>query len=89
MHAGLIPVVTAEASVDIGDFGLLCEDASLETIRSRVTELAEWPAETLRARARAAWEFAREHHTRESFARAYDDFVKSVVLPELDRRRAG
>ena len=58
MHAGLIPVVTAEASVEIGDFVLLCEDASLETIRSGVTELAEWPSETLRARARAAWEFA-------------------------------
>ena len=89
MHAGLIPVVTAAASVDIGDFGVLCEDAELDTIRARVVETAALPVEELRHRARAGWEFARANHTRESFARDYEEFVTAVVLPELERRRAG
>jgi hypothetical protein len=87
MHAGLIPVVTAAASVDVGDFGLLCADASLESISARVNEIADMPTEELAGRARAAWEFARARHTRDAFAKHYDEFVTGVVIPEVERRR--
>jgi glycosyltransferase involved in cell wall biosynthesis len=86
MHAGLIPIVTEAASVDIGDFGLLCPDAELGTIRSKILEIASMKDDELRRRARDAWRFARENHTREAFAEDYAKFVDEIVLPALTKR---
>jgi glycosyltransferase involved in cell wall biosynthesis len=87
MHAGLIPVVTPEASVDVGDFGTILQERSVQAVRDAVLALSGLPATELECRARDAWEYARKHHTREGFARAYDSFVKDVVLPEVAKRR--
>ena len=86
MHAGLIPVVTEEASVDVGEFGTVLSSASAEAIREAAEDIAATDAETLERRARAAWNFAREHHTRERFAAEYEKFVSETVLPALERR---
>lgn len=88
MHAGLIPVVTPEASVDVGEFGTVLQETSVQAVRDAILELSELPAADLERRARAAWEYARGHHTRARFADAYDRFVRDVVVPEFERRRA-
>lgn len=88
MHAGLIPVVSPQASVDVGDFGAVIEDLSVDAVRRAVQALGEQPAEQLEKRALAAWEYARRNHTRDTFAASYDRFVADVVLPEVRRRRA-
>ena len=87
MHAGLIPVVTPGASVDVGDFGTVLQTMSVSAVRDAILELSELPAADLEQRARAAWEYARGNHTRERFANAYDRFVRDVVVPEVERRR--
>ncbi len=87
MHAGLIPVVTREASVDTEDFGLVLDIASVEAVRNAVVKLSRMPPDELERRARSAWNFARGRHTRETFAEHYDRFVEETVLPEVDRRR--
>ena len=87
MHAGLIPVVTPEASVDIKDFGLVLDTASVDTIRDAVLTLSQMPARDLEDRARSAWHFARRNHTREIFAQHYSRFVRDVIRPELEKRR--
>ena len=86
MHAGLIPIVTEATSVDIGDFGLLCPNAELETVRATVKEVAAMDENELRRRARGAWKFARENHTRDAFASDYAAFVDGIVLPALADR---
>lgn len=88
MHAGLIPVVTPEASVDVGDFGTVLQEMSVPTVRDAILELSELPAADLEQRARSSWDYARANHTREKFADAYDRFVQDVVVPEFERRRA-
>lgn len=87
MHAGLIPIVTPEASVDIGNSGILLESASIEAICDAARTLSQAASDELASRARAAWTIARENHTREIFAAHYDRFVSEVVLPEVERRR--
>ena len=87
MHAGLIPVVTPEASVDIGDSGILLESASIEAICDAARTLSKAAPDELAKRARAAWTIARENHTRESFASHYDHFLDEIVLPEVGRRQ--
>ena len=87
MHAGLIPVVTESASVDVGDFGHVLSAASSAEIREAATTLSNTDPEILEQRARAAWNHARAHHTRESFAGDYERFVADVVVPEIEKRR--
>lgn len=80
MHAGLVPVVTPEASVDVApERGVVLEEASVEGVRRAVRDLAARPAAELRSTARAAWAFARERHTRASFARDYRRAVREVL----------
>jgi len=84
MHAGLIPVVTAEASVDVDPTtGVLLADARPETIRAAARTLAARPAAELEALAVAAWERVIRVHTREAFARRY----REVGLELLERFR--
>ena len=80
MHAGLIPIVSREASVDIDPaYGRLLPDCAVETIRASVRELSERPQAERRAMASAAWHFARAHHTRAHFAAAYAEFAQRCV----------
>jgi len=88
MHAGLIPIVTEEASVDVRDFGVVLATASIDSIRATVSQLANTPAVELAARARSAWTQAREQHTRKTFAENYNRFVNEIVLPEIERRQS-
>lgn len=88
MHAGLVPVVTPEASVDVTpERGVVLGEASVDGVRRAVRELAGRPAEELRETARAAWTFARERHTRERFASEYRRAVRKLL--ELGPAGAG
>jgi glycosyltransferase involved in cell wall biosynthesis len=87
MHAGLIPVVTSEASIDVSpERGVPVRDATVEGVRRAVTGLAERPAAELDAMARAAWSHVREHHTRQSFARDYRRVVTELEALVDERR---
>ena len=75
MHAGLIPIVTREASVDIEDFGILISEKSVEAIIDTINKVTQESAGKIRKRAKRAWEFAREKHTREKFTEEYEKFI--------------
>jgi len=79
LHAGLVPIVTREASVDIDDFGSELPAAGVEEIKEAVTALSETPANELRERAVAAWEHARANHTRKRFAEDYRDIAERLL----------
>lgn len=81
MHAGLIPIVSREASVDLDeDSGILLPESSVEAVRAAVRALSAESPERLAARARSAWRRAREQHTRERFKEEYRAWVRR--LPE-------
>lgn len=80
MHAGLIPIVTYETSVDVrDDYGVILPGCSVEDIQAAVQRVSGLPADRLRAMARAAWEFARTKHTRERFADEYRRVLSTIV----------
>ena len=80
MHAGLIPVVNVETSVDIGDFGIELKESTVDEIQRAVKRLSAEPKEELERRAISAWNFARAHHTRELFASNYRAFVDTLLV---------
>src|SRR6185437_8221613 len=79
MHAGLIPLVSYESSVDVEDFGMMLKDNSVSTIQNAVQMMSNLPSGQLRQMARKAWEFARANHTRGKFAEDYKEFVVNVL----------
>lgn len=80
MHAGLIPIVTREASVDITpDRGVVLPRASVASIQAAVKALSARPPAELNAMARAAWIWARATHTREGFKQEYRAFVQELT----------
>lgn len=79
MHAGLIPVLSYEASVDVADFGVILRRSTVEEIKTEVRKLAEMSTEECLGRSRQAWEYARSHHTRETFAAAYKNVIETLV----------
>ena len=79
MHAGLVPLATREASVDLApDRGILLEPATVESIRAAVLDFSARPPDRVEAMARAAWTWVREHHTRERFMEDYRHFVRQL-----------
>jgi len=79
LHAGLIPVVSYETGLDVGgDMGLILRDSSIEEIQKAVKKISAMSVEELQARARRSWEYARERHTRETFATAYRSAVELI-----------
>lgn len=76
MHAGLIPIVSRQASVDIAeDYGILIAEFSVEEIVREVEKLSLLTFAELQQMSRNAWEFARANHTRERF---YNEFVRHM-----------
>ena len=85
MHAGLIPVVNYQTSVDIDSFGTLLRDCSVECIRETVQRVANAAPRQLENDARKAWEFARANHTRERFAEEYCKFAGTIARDSSNR----
>ncbi|MDH5740664.1 MAG: glycosyltransferase, partial [Nitrospira sp.] len=79
MHAGLIPLVSYESSVDVEDFGVMFKENTVHTIKNAVQAMSNLPAGQLQQMARKAWEFARAHHTREKFTEEYKELVVGIV----------
>jgi len=79
MHAGLLPVVTTEASVDIGEFGERIRGESVEDVLSAVRSVATQSPSSIALRARMSWEHARAHHSLPVFERNYGDFVCALA----------
>lgn len=80
LHAGLIPIVSYESSVDVGnDFGVILKDCSVDEIRSSVRTISAFSAQKLEAMSRKAWEFARANHTRERFAEEYKKVILHII----------
>jgi glycosyltransferase involved in cell wall biosynthesis len=80
MHAGLIPIVSYESSVDVSDdYGIILEDSSIEAIKAAVRSVTEFSAQDLKQMAHNAWVFARANHTRENFAKVYRETAELIL----------
>jgi glycosyltransferase involved in cell wall biosynthesis len=80
MHAGLIPIVSYEASVDVEkDYGVILKDSSIQGIKQEAQKISTLPKEELKQMARRAWEVARENHTKEKFAENYRNTIEKIM----------
>jgi glycosyltransferase involved in cell wall biosynthesis len=78
MQAGLIPLVSRQSGIDVNDYGFVLE-SSVEGIKRAVREVSALSTDELARRSRGAWEYARKHHTRESFACQYKKVLADIL----------
>lgn len=86
MQAGLIPVLSRESGVDVHDFGVLLQESSVDEIKRVVHALAESSPDELQRRATTTWEYARTHHTKETFSQEFSEVLKSIMNDSSGRR---
>lgn len=86
MHAGMIPLLSREASVDVGPAGVILPGNDIDTIRAEVQSLSSLPASALRQRVEATIGQAAGNHSRERFAQALADIIDGEVLQRLRNR---
>jgi len=79
MHAGLVPICTTEASIDLGDFGIWIREGKVESVQEACRRVAEMEGEEVEERARDAHEHARKCHTRAKFRENYRRFAEQVA----------
>ncbi|MBP5974945.1 glycosyltransferase [Brasilonema sp. CT11] len=79
MHAGLIPIVSYQASVDVQeDYGVILKDSSIKQIKQEVQRISCLSKEKLRKMARGAWKYAIENHTRENLIKNYRNTIEKI-----------
>jgi glycosyltransferase involved in cell wall biosynthesis len=88
MHAGLIPIVSYESSVDVDDCGVLLKDNSINTIKNTVHMVSNLPAEQQQQMTARSRELARTNHTREKFAEEYKKIILDI-MGKIERRPRG
>ena len=80
LHAGLIPIVSYQSSVDVCDFGFMLKDCSINEIKNTIKKVSKLSINELRTRSKNAWDFARRNHTKERFAEEYRKFVEEKLI---------
>jgi glycosyltransferase involved in cell wall biosynthesis len=89
MHAGLIPIVSREASVDVNEtFGLVLKECSIAEIKNSIREISNLSGQELQRMARTAWNFARANHTRARFSEEYRKIITAIMTLVSDKKRA-
>jgi len=78
MHAGLVPVATREASVDLGEAGLLILEGSVPEVVRSIQEAASLDPTVLKDRAAETWKQVRANHTLANFKIRYAEFVLNL-----------
>jgi glycosyltransferase involved in cell wall biosynthesis len=79
MQAGLIPIVSYETNVNVGDFGYTLRDSSIEEVKKTVRMVSALPIDDLKEKAYAAWRFCQDHHTRKQFIENYCKVIENIM----------
>ena len=79
MHAGMLPVCTTEASIDLGDFGVHVDSGTVEAVQKACRAVAAMSSGEVEVRARGAYEHVRREHTREKFQEKYRKFAERIT----------
>lgn len=78
MAAGLIPIVTKESGIEIGDFGILIECPTVSSILKTMLLASSMSREKIELRSRKSSDYARLEHSYDSYAKALRDSILSV-----------
>lgn len=79
LQAGLIPIVSRESGLDIGDYGIVLQDSGIEEICRQVKRITSLPDSDLEKMTKDAWEHARATHGEESYLAQYRRIITEIM----------
>lgn len=79
MHAGLIPIISYESSVDIETNGIMLKENTIEEIQQSIIKLSNQSPDELYRLSKSTWEFVNNAHTRAIFVKTYNEFVTNTL----------
>ena len=79
MHQGLVPVLSRENNLDVGDYGVMLEDCSVAHIAGVVRSLSEHSAEWLETHSRLTRETALREYSEAAFQRNIAMAIETVI----------
>jgi|CXWL01.1.fsa_nt_gi glycosyltransferase involved in cell wall biosynthesis len=85
MHAGLIPIVSYESSVDVNEFGVLLKQATVREIQEAVRMVSRKPADELVRRMKQARAYAQANHTPKRYAEVYGEVIQTILATQWRR----
>lgn len=78
MAAGLVPIVTKEAGIEIGDFGVLIENPTPTSVFSSMLQASSMSEEGLEICSKKSAEYARSEHSYSSYANVLRNSILGV-----------
>ncbi len=78
MRKGMIPIVTVESGVDVGDFGFIIEDISIDKIRERIRGISSLNRVDFRRRCEMAYAES-EKYTQINFTRTFRKALLKII----------
>ena len=85
MHAALLPIVSYESSVDVGDFGVILKTNTIAEIQNTIKMVSALPDDKLKYMSRCTWDFVRKNHTREfPLCIICHDYVDRMPLKNIE-----
>jgi glycosyltransferase involved in cell wall biosynthesis len=85
MRAGLIPLVSRESGVDVGDYGAFVTESTIGEIKRVVRKTSARTLDELRDMATRGWEHARDHHSRAGYLKRYRQVIEAIVAETAAR----
>src|SRR5262249_50738611 len=82
MHAGLVPVVTPEAGVDTGEFGVTFAGDGLDHLEKVIVELAGRPGSWVRTRCLETRRVAEREYSEAAFVRRWRAILDDVLADD-------
>jgi len=79
MHAGMVPICTREASVDLMDFGIQITDSSVAAVQDACRAFSSLEPAEIQIKSEKTLGHVREHHTREHFKKNYKCFAERIT----------
>lgn len=79
MHAGMVPLSTYEASVDLNQFGMVIKRGTVESVIETVRAFAALSDQEVQQCAKASYEHVRKFHTRGQFQKNYREFAARLL----------
>ncbi len=79
IHAGLIPIVTPETGLNSAIGAIILNNPTVESVREAVQKFSELPVTTLKEMSFTSWSYVRKHHTKETFSKAYGEFIDTIL----------
>jgi len=80
MHAGLIPIISYESSVDVYDFGVLLNKSDKKCIKEAARIFSQKNTKEIELMSKKSWDHARKNFTRNEFSKKFTNFLDNFII---------